>query len=62
MSVMTETKVLKNFIGGEMVASSSEKVEAVPNPATGELLAYVPISSREDLDQAAAVAKEAYKS
>ncbi|WP_078408888.1 CoA-acylating methylmalonate-semialdehyde dehydrogenase [Priestia abyssalis] len=59
----TEAKVqtLKNFIGGEWIESASGKTEVVPNPATGEALAYVPISSREDLDHAAEVAKEAYK-
>ncbi|MDQ0245022.1 malonate-semialdehyde dehydrogenase (acetylating)/methylmalonate-semialdehyde dehydrogenase [Bacillus fengqiuensis] len=59
----TEAKVqtLKNFIGGEWIESTSNKTEAVPNPATGEILAYVPISSREDLDKAVEVAKEAYK-
>ncbi|WP_040204124.1 CoA-acylating methylmalonate-semialdehyde dehydrogenase [Neobacillus jeddahensis] len=62
MAVSIETKILKNFIGGEWIASSSEKTEAVPNPATGEVLAYVPLSSREDLDKAAAVAKKAYQS
>lgn len=61
MSVKTETKTLKNFIGGQWVDSLSDKTEEVPNPATGEILAYVPISNREDLDQAVAAAKEAYK-
>jgi malonate-semialdehyde dehydrogenase (acetylating)/methylmalonate-semialdehyde dehydrogenase len=61
MTTIMETKTLKNFIGGQWVESTSEKVEAVPNPATGETLAYVPISSREDLDQAVAAAKKAFK-
>jgi malonate-semialdehyde dehydrogenase (acetylating)/methylmalonate-semialdehyde dehydrogenase len=58
----TATNVLKNYIGGEWVASTSGKEESVPNPATGEVLAYVPLSSREDLDKAVASSKEAYKS
>ncbi|PLT35435.1 CoA-acylating methylmalonate-semialdehyde dehydrogenase [Bacillus sp. V5-8f] len=53
--------VLKNFVGGVWVESSSEKFEDVPNPATGELLAKVPISTREDVNHAVAVAKEAFK-
>lgn len=61
--IMTTTTVetLKNYIGGEWIESTSTKTEAVPNPATGEILAYVPISTREDLDKAVEVAKEAYK-
>ncbi|PLT32740.1 CoA-acylating methylmalonate-semialdehyde dehydrogenase [Bacillus sp. V5-8f] len=62
MSITTETKVLKNFIGGRWVESGSDKTEVVPNPATGEALAYVPISTRQDLDDAVAAADEAFKS
>jgi malonate-semialdehyde dehydrogenase (acetylating)/methylmalonate-semialdehyde dehydrogenase len=61
MSVVIETKTLKNFIGGQWVDSTSGKLDPVPNPATGEILANVPISSREDLDHAVAVAKEAFQ-
>lgn len=53
--------VLKNFIGGQLVASTSDKSEIVPNPATGKSLAMVPLSNRQDLDQAVAVAKEAFQ-
>jgi malonate-semialdehyde dehydrogenase (acetylating) / methylmalonate-semialdehyde dehydrogenase len=56
-----ETQTVKNFIGGKWIASSSERKEVVPNPATGEVLAYVPISNREDLDHAVTVAKEAFQ-
>jgi malonate-semialdehyde dehydrogenase (acetylating)/methylmalonate-semialdehyde dehydrogenase len=61
MTSTTTVQTLKNFIGGQWVESTSEKVELVPNPATGEALAYVPISSREELDQAVMAAKEAFK-
>ncbi|WP_430734220.1 CoA-acylating methylmalonate-semialdehyde dehydrogenase [Fodinisporobacter ferrooxydans] len=54
-------QTLKNFIGGQWIASTSEKTEAVPNPATEEILAYVPLSNREDLDRAVAIAKETFK-
>jgi malonate-semialdehyde dehydrogenase (acetylating)/methylmalonate-semialdehyde dehydrogenase len=52
---------LKNFIGGKWMDASSGKTDVVPNPATGEPLAVVPVSSREDLDRAVAKAKEAFK-
>ncbi|AUD13059.1 MULTISPECIES: CoA-acylating methylmalonate-semialdehyde dehydrogenase [unclassified Planococcus (in: firmicutes)] len=59
-SVDTEKKTLMNFIGGQWVKSNTDKYEEVPNPATGELLAEVPISTSEDLETAVASAKEAF--
>ncbi|OXS54671.1 methylmalonate-semialdehyde dehydrogenase (CoA acylating) [Cohnella sp. CIP 111063] len=53
--------ILKNFIGGEWVASDSTVTEPVYNPATEEVLAHVPISSKTDLDRAVAAAKEQFK-
>jgi len=56
-----EAKLLKNYIGGRWVDATAEKVEDVVNPATGEVLAKVPLSSAADLDQAVAAAKKAFK-
>lgn len=61
MSNTVTVENLKNYIGGKWVESSSGKTEVVPNPATGETLAHVPISSREDVDHAVEVAAEAFK-
>ncbi|UPG61963.1 CoA-acylating methylmalonate-semialdehyde dehydrogenase [Metabacillus endolithicus] len=60
---MTQTtvKTLKNYIGGEWVDSSSEQREVVYNPATGEEIAIVPLSTKEEVDQAVRVADEAFK-
>ncbi|MED4876544.1 CoA-acylating methylmalonate-semialdehyde dehydrogenase [Geobacillus subterraneus] len=55
-----ETTVLKNYIGGQWVASSGTETLEVPNPATGEVLARVPISTKEDVDQAVQAAKKAF--
>lgn len=55
-------KTLNNFIGGQWVPSSSGRTEPVYNPATEEVLAHVPISSREELDEAVAAAKKAFQS
>lgn len=52
MSTTTNTKVIKNYIGGEWVASSTAKTESVYNPATGEVIAQVPLSTKEDVEQA----------
>ena len=58
---VTTVKTLKNYIGGEWVESTSEKSEVVYNPATGEELAIVPLSTKEEVDQAVQAANEAYK-
>lgn len=57
----TNVPILKNFVGGQWVASKSEVLEEVLNPATGEAMAYVPLSTRLDLDEAVAVAKDAFR-
>lgn len=51
---------LKNWIGGQWEEAHSNETETVPNPATGEVLALVPLSGREDLDRAVTVAAKAY--
>ena len=53
--------ILKNFINGEWVEAKTEKYEQVPNPATGEILAEVPISTAEDVNDAVQAAKEAFR-
>ncbi|MGX2961692.1 CoA-acylating methylmalonate-semialdehyde dehydrogenase [Peribacillus sp. JNUCC 23] len=57
----TITNVLKNYINGEWVEAKTNQYQTVPNPATGEELAQVPISSKEDVEAAVKVAKEAFK-
>jgi len=54
-------ETLKNFIGGKWVPAQAEAADPVPNPATGEILAHVPMSTRQDLDAAVAAAKEAWR-
>jgi malonate-semialdehyde dehydrogenase (acetylating) / methylmalonate-semialdehyde dehydrogenase len=58
---VTTVKTLKNYIGGEWVESTSEKTEVVYNPATGEELAIVPLSTKEDVEKAVQAANEAFK-
>jgi malonate-semialdehyde dehydrogenase (acetylating) / methylmalonate-semialdehyde dehydrogenase len=55
-------KELENYIGGQWMKSTSSMYEDVPNPATGELLARVPISSKKDLDKAVTAAGKAFTS
>lgn len=61
MTIMAvEKKLLTNFINGQWVKSTTDKYEEVPNPATGEILAEVPISTLEDLNKAVEAAKTAF--
>lgn len=53
-------KILSNFINGQWVKSTTDKYLEVPNPATGEILAEVPISTQEDLEKAVEAAKKAF--
>ncbi|BBH23764.1 methylmalonate semialdehyde dehydrogenase [acylating] 2 [Paenibacillus baekrokdamisoli] len=55
------TQVLKNWIGGAWIPSASSATENVYNPATEEILALVPLSTKEDVDLAVQTAKEAFK-
>jgi malonate-semialdehyde dehydrogenase (acetylating)/methylmalonate-semialdehyde dehydrogenase len=58
----TDIAVLKNFINGDWVESSSTPTEPVYNPATETVIAYVPLSSKEDVNLAVKAAAEAFKS
>lgn len=54
-------KTLKNYVGGKWIEANTVKTEAVVNPATGEVLAYVPLSSLEDINHAIETAAEAFE-
>lgn len=57
---MSEVKVLRNYINGKWVESRSTETVDVVNPATREVLAHVPQSTREELDHAAQIAQDAF--
>jgi len=59
MATTTSTRVLENYVGGSWVASASEELLDVTNPATGEVIARVPLSTAADLDAAVTAAREA---
>ncbi|PIC70849.1 methylmalonate-semialdehyde dehydrogenase (CoA acylating) [Sporosarcina sp. P16b] len=54
------TLTVQNYINGEWVSASTDQTEPVFNPATGEIVANVPISTKEDLDTAVQAANEAF--
>lgn len=59
--IKNETAVLKNYINGEWLDAESIETLDVPNPATSEIIARVPISSKEDVAKAVHAAKEAFQ-
>ena len=52
-------RVLDNYIGGQWTPSASDDGLDVTNPASGEVLARVPLSSSTDLEAAVAAARAA---
>ncbi|MEZ0118624.1 CoA-acylating methylmalonate-semialdehyde dehydrogenase [Heyndrickxia faecalis] len=52
---------LKNYINGEWVESKTSQFEAVYNPATEEIIARVPISTKEEVDEAVRAAAKAFE-
>ncbi|WP_019152530.1 CoA-acylating methylmalonate-semialdehyde dehydrogenase [Robertmurraya massiliosenegalensis] len=55
-----ETEILKNFVNGEWVEVQSNEFSDVINPASGEVVAKVPLSTKEDVNHAVAEAKKAF--
>src|SRR3954449_3013202 len=51
---------LQNFIDGEFVDSAEGATEEVTNPANGEVIADMPLSTEEDVNRAVAAAKGAF--
>jgi malonate-semialdehyde dehydrogenase (acetylating) / methylmalonate-semialdehyde dehydrogenase len=54
--------LVRNFIDGKFINSSSEKILEVISPVDGTLLSKVSLSSSKDLDEAVASAKKAFVS
>ena len=53
-------RVLQNFINGAWTKSSSASLLDLTNPATGEVLSQVPLSTTEDVDAAVQAAEAAF--
>lgn len=56
---LIDVKALRNFINGEWIEGN--KMTAVINPATGEEIVEVPLSTKESVQEAVAAAKKAQK-
>src|SRR3954454_23253621 len=55
----TETRILRNYIGGEWRSASGAETIEDRDPSTGELVAGVPLSVAADVDAAVHAAREA---
>jgi len=58
---MTETRTLKNFVGGEYVDATNGRTYDLVNPATGETFAQAPVSEQADIDRAFGAAERAFE-
>jgi malonate-semialdehyde dehydrogenase (acetylating) / methylmalonate-semialdehyde dehydrogenase len=58
---MSEVVKLKNYINGEWVESKTIKYEDVYNPATKEVIAQVPLSTKEEIDHTIEVAAKTFE-
>ncbi len=54
-------KTLQNFVNGKNVSATSEKVQDLINPATGEVFAKAPVSNAADVDKAMKAAAGAFE-
>jgi malonate-semialdehyde dehydrogenase (acetylating)/methylmalonate-semialdehyde dehydrogenase len=53
---------VRNFIGGEWVEGDGRDTEPVYDPATGEIIAETPLSTKEDVNRAVRAAEAAFAS
>jgi hypothetical protein len=56
----TAVRTIKNYIGGGWVDAEASESLDVTNPASGETLAQLPMSSQADLDRAVEAARQAF--
>ena len=54
-------KTLQNFVNGKKVSATSDKVQDLINPATGEVFAKAPVSNSADVDKAMKSAASAFE-
>ena len=52
-------QTIQNAIGGKLVTSTSTRTQPVFNPATGEAIATLPLSTLDEINAAVASAKQA---
>lgn len=60
MEATKASGTVKNYIGGAWDEATTDRFDDIPNPATGEVLARVPLSAKADVDAAVQAAKAAF--
>lgn len=60
MAIGASVERLRNYVGGRWTESNTTQIQAIRNPATGEVLAELPLGGTEDVDRAVRAAKSAY--
>src|SRR5918999_3254606 len=55
-------RVVRNFVGGELVDAADGRTSDLVNPATGEAFGTAPLSGTADVDTAMAAAQTAFES
>ncbi|WP_102692097.1 CoA-acylating methylmalonate-semialdehyde dehydrogenase [Rummeliibacillus pycnus] len=60
MTVEQKVKTLAHFINGEEVNGISSRYSEVFNPSTGEVIAQVPLATKEEVQNAIELAKKAF--
>jgi len=54
-------KTLQNFVNGKRLSATSDKVQDLINPSTGEVFAKAPVSNAADVDKAMKAAASAFE-
>lgn len=54
-------KIIKNYYGGKWISSQNSTLLDVENPSTGDVIAKVPLSTKDEVNSAVEVAAEAYR-
>ena len=57
---MRNSDLLQNYMGGAWIPAATQRTLEVTNPASGEVLATVPLSGQGDVDRAVTVAGQAF--
>ncbi len=60
-NILTDVPVLKNYIDGDWCDSESKELRDVVNPATGEIIAKVPMSTADETNSAIESANNAFE-
>jgi malonate-semialdehyde dehydrogenase (acetylating) / methylmalonate-semialdehyde dehydrogenase len=60
MAIETATRTMQNYVGGSWTDSGASERLDVMNPANGDVLAEVPLSTAADVDSAVHAAREAF--